>query len=390
MRPPAESTTQDAVREQYQQIRILVVEEDIFCRDAIREALNNAPDTHVCGSCQRGLSGLQLAIQTKPEVILLSASLPDISPADFIMELRSTVPEAAVIVVAEENPATVRRTIEALEAGAFDLITKSASACRQRPLGRRLRASLLPKVRCCSVQRYSRLAKIRIAGGGAGAADDSGSGIYAILPDRMAANVERLRAEHTFGVVLIGGSTGGPEALTEIMKKFPANFPVPIMCLLHMPPLFTEYMATTLNKFSKLTVRLAHEGDELKPGQALLAPGGRDAELVSSSTGKLCFHTAEEVRTDAVPCPSLDVLFLSATRVCKRRVIAVILTGMGNDGARGMKALKDKGAITLVQDRDTSVVWGMPGSAVQQGAVDEILPLRKIARRLTEIVGRPK
>ena len=376
------------MKEQYQQIRILVVEEDIFCRDAIREALNGAPDAHVCGSCQRGLTGLQLAVQTTPEVVLLSASLPDISPADFIMELRTKVPEAAVIIVAEESPAIARRTIEALEAGAFDLITKSASACRQKPLGRRLRSSLLPKVRCCSVQRYSRLAKIRIAGGAG--SNDSGSGIYAVMPERLAADVERLRAEHTFDVVLIGGSTGGPEALTEILKRLPANFPVPIVCLLHMPLLFTEYMATALNKLSKLTVRLASDGTVLKPGQALLAPGGHDAELTAAGPGELSFRTVDEVRTDAVPRPSLDVLFFSAARVCKRRVAAVILTGMGNDGARGMKALKAKGAITLAQDRDTSVVWGMPGSAVQQDAVDEILPLRKIAKRLAEIVGRPK
>jgi len=366
----------------------LVVEEDIFCRDAIREALSGAPDVHICGSCQRGVTGLQLAIQTKPEVVLLSASLPDISPADFIIQLRSSLPEAAVIVVAQENPAVARRTIEALEAGAFDLITKSPRACRQKPLGRRLRASLLPKVRCCSVQRYSRLAKIRIAGGAG--SNDSGSGIYAVLPERVAADVERLRAEHTFDVVLIGGSTGGPEALVEILKKLPANFPVPIVCVLHMPPLFTEYMATALNKLSKLAVRLARDGDSLKPGQVLLAPGGHDAELAASGGGELCFRIVDQVRTDAVPRPSLDVLFLSAARVCKRRVVAAILTGMGNDGTRGLKALKSKGAVTLAQDRDSSVVWGMPGSAVQQGAVDEVLPLRKIARRLTEIVGRVK
>jgi len=182
----------------------------------------------------------------------------------------------------------------------------------------------------------------------------------------------------------MGVSTGGPEVLAEIIPEFPAWFPLPIVIVLHMPKHFTGRMAEALDRKSELAVSEAAEGDVLQPGHVYLAPGGLHLVLDRDTRQRIALRTVDDPPENGCK-PSVDVLFRSAARVLGHRVLAVVLTGMGEDGTRGLGELKKHKVRVLVQDEATSVVWGMPGSAVRAGYADEVLPLGRIAPRISEL-----
>jgi two-component system chemotaxis response regulator CheB len=169
-----------------------------------------------------------------------------------------------------------------------------------------------------------------------------------------------------------------------MIPEIPASFPLPVVIVLHMPQHFTGRMAQALARESDIAVKEAADGDILQPGHAYLAPGGRHLILDQETRKRIVLHTIDDPPENGCK-PSVDVLFRSAARVLRGRVLAVVLTGMGEDGLRGLQELKKHQARVLVQDEATSVVWGMPGSAVRAGCADEILPLGRIAQRITEL-----
>jgi len=192
-----------------------------------------------------------------------------------------------------------------------------------------------------------------------------------------------------FKIVAIGVSTGGPEALSLILPLFPASFPVPIILAMHMPKFFTRSMAESLTKKSSLNVKEAETGDVLTPGVVYLAPGGLHTTIQRSNSGRIEVQLNNNSAENNYR-PSVNVLLRPVAEVYGKSTLAVMLTGMGEDGVEGMVALKNLGAITLAQDEESSVVWGMPGSAVKAGCVDEVLPLKKIPGRIMELFKRGK
>jgi two-component system chemotaxis response regulator CheB len=275
--------------------------------------------------------------------------------------------------------------ILALEAGAFDFVLKPPARCTPENTAP-LQRLLVQKIRCFSIRRYSRIAKsfslAQTPRDAQPTAEDLGSQAQAAVQRKLAQ--PGARKEGQIEAVVIGVSTGGPEALSEVIPELPASFPVPIVIVLHMPKHFTGRMAEALDREADLAVKEATDGDILQPGQVYLAPGGRHLILDRETRGRIALRTVDDPPENGCK-PSVDVLFRSAAKVLRGSVLAVVLTGMGEDGTKGLRELKQHQARVLVQDEATSVVWGMPGSAVRAGCADEILPLGKIARRISEL-----
>jgi len=367
------------------QLRTLIVDADVLCRDTLRTALSGESDVEIVGLASSGKLGLERVSQLRPDVVVLDAGLADIAPAGFTGAVLAGSPQTGVILTCPDDRACADRVIDALEAGAFDFVLKPASRCKPENTAQ-LQRLLLQKIRCFSIRRYSRIAKSFSLGA---RSPDSQTATGTERPEARADVRRKLvqpgeKKEGPIEAVVMGVSTGGPEALAEIVPEFPASFPLPIVIVLHMPKHFTGRMAEALDRESKLAVTEAADGDVLEPSHAYLAPGGLHLILDRQTRQRIALRTVDDPAENGCK-PSVDVLFRSAASVLRDRVLAVVLTGMGEDGTRGLRELKKHQVRVLVQDEATSVVWGMPGSAVRAGCADEILPLGRIAGRIGEL-----
>jgi two-component system chemotaxis response regulator CheB len=189
-----------------------------------------------------------------------------------------------------------------------------------------------------------------------------------------------------FDMIVIGVSTGGPEALSHILPELPASFPVPIIIVLHMPQFFTQSMAQELDHKSEMRVKEAEDGEMVQKGSVYLARGGKHLLIKRKDLDQFMLYHDDGPEVNGCK-PSVDVFFESVEKVMKQKIIAIILTGMGEDGVKGISRLKERGAVTIAQDSNTSIVWGMPGAAVRAGVIDEVLPVHVIANRLIELTG---
>lgn len=364
-------------------IRVLIVDDDILWRDALASALADLRDMEVCGTSPTGRLGLAKTLRLAPDLVLIASSLSDVSPVDFTRAVLEQIPLICVLVVASDDTLSADMAIRALEAGAFDFVLKPSGRCKEERVAG-LRRLLPPKIRCCSIRRYSRMA--RRSSPGPAARPPEVRKAAALCVPAAPADVAAVVRRETFEAVLIGASTGGPEALSKLLPVFPASFPLPIVIVLHMPHAFTKRMAAALNQESVLTVTEGVDGDVLAPGHAYLAPGGLHTTVERGSRQRVLLKLIDEPPENGCK-PAVDVLLRSAASVFRNSVLTVILTGMGEDGTKGLAALKQRQATVLVQDEETSVVWGMPGSVVRAGHADEVLPLDMIGGRVMQIVG---
>jgi two-component system chemotaxis response regulator CheB len=359
------------------QIKVLAVCTLPTTRDLVRRALSDVGDIALLNTAPNGKIGERMAREDRPDVIVCDPQLPDMAAADFTRSVLAAGP-CGIFLVSDPAPtqSAVAATMDALEAGAIDLIVKPDKA--DDPLA--LQQRLLPKIRSYSIKRWSETARALSHPPAAVTAPKTPAPAQSIPPPVTGNG-------GVFDIVVIGVSTGGPEALTRIIAALPAPFPLPIAIVLHMPAHFTGAMAASLAKKSRLPVKEAAEGDELLPNHVTLAPGGRHLEIVSGTRHRVLYSI-----TDGPPengCkPAADVLFRSVAERFGGRVLALILTGMGSDGTKGLECIKRKGGYVLAQDEASSVVWGMPGQAVEKGLADEIIPLEKIAAKLSALVNQ--
>jgi two-component system chemotaxis response regulator CheB len=342
-------------------IRILIVDESVICRDALGKALSDVADVELLGTAPNGKTGLSRLGQTEVDLLVLSAGIRDPDAAQFTRQAFKVKPDVGVLLTTHQDARDAAMVIETLEAGAFDFTVKPAEGCPEE-LEQILKRRLLPKIRVFSTALYSRLARSL-----------SSTGIAA-KPTRPVAEDSEIRAINTL--------------VKEKKEKraLPADFPLPVVAVVHMPEEFTVSLARNLNERSQLTVNEARDGEELQPGRVYLAPGGRHLLLDSATRGRLLLRTSDDPPENGCR-PAVNVLFCSAVRACPNGVLALIMTGMGDDGVKGLAALKQAGAHVLAQDEASSVVWGMPGSAVRAGVVDEVVPLDRLARRVLELAG---
>ena len=350
-------------------IRVLVVDDSIVTRSLLRTALSSWAQTELVGVARDGAEGLEAIDRLRPDLVLLDVEMPGMNGLQVLAQIRARHLRSRVIICSSLTRRGAGITLEALASGATDYVAKPAAssvseaiAALTRDLLPRILALFPPEGWQCPVE----FPHPRIA-----------------LPPRPGSLVP--------GVVVIGVSTGGPAALEKLLPALPAGFPLPILIAQHMPTLFTALLAERLNSLSNIPVCEAEASARIAGGVAWLARGDWHLEVAGSRERKSLRlhqdHSPEYCR------PSVDLLFRSAVSAYRDGVLAVVLTGMGSDGLDGCRAVRAAGGRVLVQDAETSAVWGMPGAVARAGLADQVLPLDAIAGEITRLVmgsGKPE
>jgi two-component system chemotaxis response regulator CheB len=357
-------------------IRIVSVLNSPACAALVSDAVKGTRDIEIVGTAINLHAGLA-AIRIGAPDIVLAQDGPGI--VEFTERVTKQRREAGIIIMTVDNdPVSIQRVVAALTVGAFDFITiigKNES----------MHSLLLSKIRRCSIKQFSNRARRsdieNIGLNGPHTMDASPETAKALVPDKP-----RVSNGTQFDALLIGVSTGGPEALMRLLPDFPASMPIPVIIVLHMPREFTGPMAAALDRKSSIRVKETEDGEEPLRGKAYLARGGVHSVVRRDAQGKIRLHAFDGPPENGCR-PSVDALFRTAAPVFGGRTLAVVLTGMGVDGTKGAETVKHHGGYVLAQDEPSSVVWGMPGSIVRAGLANEIAPLDGIASRVCELVG---
>jgi two-component system chemotaxis response regulator CheB len=350
-------------------IRVLVVDDAVVMRKLISEALTRDPDIEIVGIAANGGIALQKITQVNPDVITLDVEMPEMDGIATLRALRKTHPKLPVIMFSTLTSRGAATTLDALSAGATDYVAKPANVGSVTECIERLQNDLVTK--------------IKVHCHHAGAARWSGPLKSAAVPPHV---FPSRRAEYNQPeVVCLGTSTGGPNALADVFKGIPAEFPLPILMVQHMPPVFTALLAERLTALGGVKVHEGTEGRRIEPGHAYLAPGGKHMEARRMGLN-LFLHLQEEPPENSCR-PSVDVLFRSVVEAYGAKILGVVMTGMGQDGLHGCEWIRERGGQVIVQDEASSVVWGMPGYVAQAGLADKIVPLNQISG---EIVRRTR
>jgi two-component system chemotaxis response regulator CheB len=356
-------------------IRVLIVDDAATMRRVIAEALSADPGLEIAGTAANGLLALERVAVLEPDVVILDLEMPVLDGLQTLAELRRTHPRLPVIIFSSLSARGARATLDALALGANDYVLKAGGGNLEASL-RHAREQLIPRIQALCARAEARARAI--ARGGAEAPSPSPA---SRAPARLRREGSRARVE----VVAIGTSTGGPIALAEILPALPDDFPVPIVVVQHMPPQFTAHLAERLSERGPLRVREGFPGAELVPGDAWIAPG--DHHMVVRRTGaevRLALHSGPPQNSCR---PAADELFRSVADAYGPGALAVVLTGMGQDGLRGSARVREAGGTVIAQDAESSTVWGMPGSVVRAGLAEAVLPLSGIAAEIARRVA---
>jgi two-component system chemotaxis response regulator CheB len=349
-------------------IAVLVVDDSVVIRRIVTNVLSEEPGIRVVGTAASGKSALEEIERLAPDILTLDIEMPEMDGLETLRHLRRTHPRLPVIMFSTLTERAAAATLEALSLGARDYVTKPGNVGSTSAALDTVRSQLIPKIKALVPRGPRPSAPAHTA--------------------RTAPVGARPVRTDPHGILAIGSSTGGPDALAAIVRELPADLPAPIVIVQHMPPIFTRVFAQRLDRVSKLSVVEGQSGMRLEPGLVVVAPG--DAHLLVVEVGGVArVATNQEARQNGCR-PAVDVLFRSAATVFGGRVLACVLTGMGQDGLRGSERLRAGGAEIVVQDEPTSVVWGMPGAIAAAGLADRILPLPAIAADLTHALQRAR
>ena len=351
-------------------MRVLIVDDSVVFRSFFRTCITELPNIEVIGIAKDGRDAVHKIKSMKPDLVTLDMEMPHLHGLEVIQCLQSEMPEVCVLVVSSESETTAEKTLQVLAAGAFDFILKPSPSEREPSavLLKAMKASLMHARSvgqvCQSTKRTHRRQPTA-----------------SHIP-----NPRQVTASSKADVIAIGASTGGPAALQRLLSQFPEDFSLPITVTQHMPKLFLQSLADRLARDTPLRAVLAEDGMKLEGGCIYVAPGDIHMELERMGTvlrvklvdGEKLHHCK----------PAVDATFYSLAKLLPRtRCVAVVLTGMGADGAAGAKAMRDKQAYVIAQDEASSVVWGMPGETVKCGAAHEVLPLDEIAAAVVRVSG---
>jgi len=343
--------------------RILLVDDAVVVRKVLSQAIGQDPDLEVVATAVNGRVALTKFAAAKPDLVLLDVEMPEMDGLETVGELRKIDSRVPIIMFSTLTERGASVTLEALALGATDYVTKPSNLDGAATLDAVTR-ELIPKIRAfCHLPGAHSLAH-PLAKAIPYVAPPS-------LPRRLLGPAK---------IVVIGVSTGGPDALARLLPMLPAQLPVPLLIAQHMPPIFTRMLAARLSSKSQLPVRECVSGERLSAGCAVIAPGDFHM-VVEPDNGSVILKTHQGPRENFCRL-SVDVLFRSVAPVFKDRALAVVLTGMGQDGLRGCETLRSYGARIYVQNEATSVVWGMPGFVAKAGLADKILPLDQIASEI--------
>lgn len=343
-------------------IRVLVVDDSALMRQLLSDILGQDPRVRVIGTAKNGSEALQKVSELRPDVITLDVEMPVMDGLTTLGAIMERFPRP-VIMVSALAQAGAQVSLRALELGAVDLVAKPGMG--QRDAMAELRRELPVKVKAAAYARPQKQMPSTVA---------QTRSVKSISGRKSPVRPPQLLA--------IASSTGGPAALNLVISGLPADFPLPVVVAQHMPSGFTRHLAQRLDALSALRVEEARDGQKPQTGLVMIAPSGWQFRGIQERGEK---KWRVEEAPEAVYRPSADVLFSSAGEVWKDGVLAVILTGMGNDGSKGLLVVKEKNGYVVAQSRETCVIYGMPRAAVEIGVVDEVVPLPEIPRRLQEL-----
>lgn len=401
-------------------IRVLVVDDSVVVRRLVTEVLSEDPNIQVIGTASNGKLGVAKVDQLLPDLVTLDIEMPEMNGLEALREIRKKHPRLPVIMFSTLTQSGASATLDALASGASDYVTKPANVGSITQGMQAIRTELTPKVHALC-RRPSTLAP-RPAAPAAPAtpfpslrslASPSTPAAPAARPslgsvrstfsqpvprlgssrhNAVAAAADHQHQPRAAGrggrvdLLLIGSSTGGPNALATIWALLPKDLPVPVLMTQHMPPMFTTLFAERLTKIGTVPVAEGADGMVLKPGHAILAPGDHHLVLDPNvPSGRVRITKDAPVNSCR---PAVDPMFQSAVKLFGANVLAVILTGMGSDGLDGCRIVRDAGGQVVAQDEQSSVVWGMPGHVAQAGLADAVLPLDRIAAEIIQRVGQ--
>jgi two-component system, chemotaxis family, protein-glutamate methylesterase/glutaminase len=350
-------------------IRVLVVDDSIFMCQVLTQMLKEDPGITVIGMAFDGNSALEKVSNLHPDVITMDVEMPTMNGLECLARIMSSNP-IPVIMVSSLTKAGAEPTIKGLELGAVDFVTKPSASEPESLIS--IQNELIQKVK---VAASIKMEKIRAIS----------------LPDKALVSKSetafKVRKLTTMDLLIIGASTGGPRALHYLLPLFPKHFPLGLLILQHMPKRFTKVFAERLNTLCQLEVAEAKTGDEIKPGRILIAPSGEQTKLVRPN-GSLVVEVSEE--PNLIYKPSIDYLLKSVVNVCQGRVLSVILSGMGADGAVGMQELRKLGARTIAEAEESCVVFGMPKAAIQRDGAEYVENLSNMFQRIVAIVSETR
>jgi two-component system chemotaxis response regulator CheB len=371
--------------------RVLVVDDSVVVRRLVKESLQGDPDIEVVGVAANGRIGLAMVEQHSPDAITLDFEMPEMDGLQTLRQLRSRGFSTPVIMFSTLTERGALATLDALAAGADDYVTKPSNVGNVIESIRRISAELIPKIKALCYRSHAG----RPAAPSTQQSEPQGRYSTPGLPpppvvkplrqDSGKLSVQLPARLATIEIVAIGTSTGGPNALADVIPHIPRNFPVPIVIVQHMPPTFTRFLAERLSASSFIPVSEGRTGQVLEPGAAVIAPG--DYHMTLRREGTVVRVGVPQTPPENSCRPSVDVLFRSVAQVFGPSVLAVVMTGMGQDGLRGCEQVKEANGQVVVQDEESSVVWGMPGFVAKAGLADRVLPLAEIAEEIIRRVS---
>jgi two-component system chemotaxis response regulator CheB len=379
-------------------VKVLIVDDSLVFRKILAEALDKDPGIRIVGSAANGKEALQLIRTLRPHLVVLDVEMPEMDGLQTLDEIRRQRLDVGVIMFSSLTIKGAVTTFEALAKGAFDFVPKPTGTGAFSEGVKRIKGELIPRIRAYAESRINRAQAPRRPVLSPSTAPVSRQ-IPVRQPGRIQAPIQPVpgnlnkearpcATSATFATrrlfspeaVAIGVSTGGPNALNDVIPRLPANFGLPVFLVQHMPPVFTAQLAKRLNDKSAIKVVEAQDNMPVEPATVYIAPGDFHME-VNGENGHRSIRLNQGPHVNSCR-PSVDVLFQSMARVYGGRVIAVVMTGMGQDGFAGSQELKGKGAVVIAQDKETCVVWGMPKFVTEAGLADRVSPLDKIAESI--------
>jgi two-component system, chemotaxis family, protein-glutamate methylesterase/glutaminase len=348
-------------------IRVLVVDDSVVVRKVLCEALTADSTIEIAGTAADGSIALSKIPILKPDLITLDIEMPGISGLETLAEIRKLYPKLPVIMFSTLTERGAAITLDALAAGASDYVAKPSNTGSVEQTRLRIQTELVPKVKGLCLRRSS-------------SSELKAGNASRMRPEPKSGSVTRPGRTGVIDIVAVGTSTGGPNALAEMLPGIPPHFPVPIVIVQHMPPLFTRLLAERLNKQCAIEIHEGEQGAVLKPGEAWIAPG--DFHMTVARTEGVTKLALQQEAPENSCRPAVDVLFRSVARLYGVSTLAVVLTGMGSDGVKGSQTVREFGGQVIVQDEASSVVWGMPGQVASAGLAEGIFPLKGMAQEI--------
>ncbi len=349
-------------------IKVLIVDDSAFMRNTLSSMLASDPEIKIIGTARNGLEAIENVERLKPDIVTMDVEMPIMDGISALKQIMEKTP-VPVIMVSSITSEGAKATLDALDLGAVDFIPKNLSDLSLN----------IVKIKEILIDKIKHIAKSDFAK-------------KRTRPATVSKSIEtpkvmpvRTTGERRVNIVSIGSSTGGPGALQSIIPKLPKDFPVPVVIAQHMPPNFTRQFAERLNQLSKIRVKEAEDGEVVRQGVVLIAPGKGHMRVARRSGLETVVRISED-KEGFTYRPSVDALMSSVAEYFPGRSLGVILTGMGNDGIKGLTAMKKTGGRVFAQNEETCIVYGMPKAAVDAGIADKVLPLEEIAGEIINSV----